>query len=352
MARSTASSETKGRHTLVRRHTTKATASCLSVGLLLAVSACGGGHQSGSAKTITGKFALQQAATTATGRSAVQFADLVSKYTNGSVKITVYPGSQLGTAVAMLQGAEAGTISFYASPTLNSVVPDTDALEMPYIFPSEEVASKVLNGPALTKSLWSKFESHNLSYLGAWTIGFADILTRNRKVTEPTDLKGLRIRVFEPVVSTKLYASLSADAVTLDSKEVVTALSTHLIDGADDPPSTMAANNWYNGMHYLADTNQVFVSAPVLVSKSFMKKLNPSQQAAVKRAMKETIAPNMADADKTNDAAVEKMRQGGVTVTHPDVDKFKTATNGVIDQIREKYPDVVDAMRNAVSTSG
>jgi C4-dicarboxylate-binding protein DctP len=300
---------------------------------------------------VTGKFALQQAANTATGRSAVQFASLVSKYSGGTVKLTVYPGSQLGSATTMLQGAEAGTIAFYASPTLDSVVPATDALEAPYLFPSEAIASKVLNSSALDQSLWSQFDSHNLSYLGSWMIGFADILTANTAVSAPTDLKGLRIRVFEPVVSSKMYSDFGGTAVTLDSTQVSTGLSTHLIDGADDPPTTLVANNWYDGMHDLAITNHVLVAAPVIVSKAFMAKLSKSQQAAVERAMQESIAPNMQDADKSNAAALAKMKSAGLTVTHPNEAAFRSATSNVLGSITSTYPGVVEAIKSAVASA-
>jgi C4-dicarboxylate-binding protein DctP len=304
---------------------------------------------SGSGNTVTGKFALQQAADTATGRSAVQFADLVSKYSGGTVKLTVYPDSQLGSATTMLQGTEAGTISFYASPTLDSAVPATDALETPYLFPSEAVASKVLNSTALDTSLWSQFDSHNLSYLGSWIIGFADILTANTAVNAPDNLKGLRIRVFEPVVSSKMYSDFGGTAVTLDSTQVSTGLSTHLIDGADDPPTTLVANNWYDGMHDLAITNHVLVAAPVIVSKAFMAKLSKSQQAAVERAMQETIAPNMADANKSNAAALTKMQSAGITITHPSEAAFKAATANVVGSITSLYPGVIQAIKTAVA---
>ena len=322
---------------------------------LLAACTSGGSGSSGTGAadggTVTGKFAIQQQANTATGRSAVQFASLVNKYSGGTVKITVYPGSQLGSATTMLQGAEAGTIAFYASPTLDSVVPATDALEAPYLFPSETVASEVLNGSALDKSLWSQFDSHNLSYLGSWTIGFADILTANAAVTAPSNLKGQRIRVFEPVVSSKMYSDFGGTAVTLDSTQVSTGLSTHLIDGADDPPTTLVANNWYDGMHDLAITNHVFVAAPVIVSKSFMAKLTKSQAAAVERAMKESIAPNLADADKSNTAALTTMQNAGITITHPSQSAFRAATANVLSSVTNIYPGVVEAIKTAVASA-
>jgi C4-dicarboxylate-binding protein DctP len=320
-----------------------------------ALAACGSGSgsssASGSGPTVTGKFGFIQAANTPTGRSAAQFAQLVSKYTNGTVKITVYPNSQLGTGDSMLQATEGGTVSFYSSPVLSSVVPESSALELPFLFPTEKEGSKILNDGTLNDSLWNKFTSHNLTYLGSWMVGYSSILTRDAEISAPGDVRGLRIRVFEPVVSTKLYSKLGATAVTLDGNQVVSALSTHTIDGVDDPPSTLTGNNFYDGMHDVALTNHILVTSPVIASSKFLSQLSKSQLAGVKRAMSESIAPNMADADKTNQQSVATMQQSGITVTHPSEAAFKSASASVTSALQGQFSGVIDAVHSALQSS-
>jgi C4-dicarboxylate-binding protein DctP len=318
------------------------------------LAACGSGSSSasgGGGATVTGKFGFIQAADTPTGRSAVQFAQLVSKYTNGSVKIDVYPNSQLGTGDSMLQATEGGTVSFYSSPVLSSAVPESSALELPFLFPSEKEGSKILNDGALNDSLWNKFSAHNLTYMGSWMVGYSSILTRDSKISAPQDVKGLRIRVFEPVVSTKLYSKFGATAVTLAGNEVVSALSTHTIDGVDDPPSTLTGNNFYDGMHDVALTNHILVTSPVIASSKFLSQLTKSQLAGVKRAMSESIAPNMADADKTNQQSVTTMQQAGITVTRPSEDAFKAASSSVTSELQGQFSGVIDAVKAALQSS-
>jgi C4-dicarboxylate-binding protein DctP len=317
------------------------------------LAACGSGSSAsgGGGATITGKFGFIQAANTPTGRSATQFAQLVSKYTNGTVKIDVYPNSQLGTGDSMLQATEGGTVSFYSSPVLSSVVPESSALELPFLFPTEQDGSKILNDGSLDSALWNKFTAHNLTYMGSWMVGYSSILTRDTKINSSADVKGLRIRVFEPVVSTKLYSALGGTAVTLDGNQVVSALSTHTIDGVDDPPSTLTGNNFYDGMHDVALTKHILVTSPVIASSKFLSQLSKSQLAGVKRAMSESIAPNLADADKTNQQSLTTMQQAGITVTHPDEAAFRSASQNVTAALQGQFSGVIDAVKAGLQKS-
>ncbi|MDQ1545692.1 MAG: hypothetical protein QOH69_596 [Actinomycetota bacterium] len=325
------------------------------VAISLLATACSSGAPASTSSaapkgpTIVGKFGFIQAADTPTGRAAAKFADLVSKYTNGSVKITVYPNSVLGTGDSMLQATEGGTTSFYSSPVLSSAVPESSALELPFLFPSLADASKILNDGSLDSSLWNKFDSHGLEYMGSWMVGYSAILTRDTKISTPADVKGQRIRVFEPVVSNALYSALQATAVTLPGSQVVSALSTHTIDGVDDPPSTLTQNNFYDGMHDVAVTNIVMVASPVIASSKFMDSLSASQKAAVKKAMSESIAPNLADANKTNTASLATMTSAGLTVTHPASGPFKSIATGVTNSLKSQFTDVIAAVKKALA---
>lgn len=323
--------------------------------MLLAVAACGGNTSNGSSGAVTGpnvqaKFAHLQQTNTPTGESAVQFANLVSKYTNGHVKITVYPNSQLGTSTTILQGLESGSIAFYATPDLSAVVPRTDVIELPYLFPSVSEASKVLNGSVGRKVLWDQFSPHGLYVLGSWSIGFSDILTTHRAIHSPSDLSGLRIRIFDPYVATKVYKALHADAINLVSSEVVTALSTNTIDGGDDPPATLYGAGWYNSAKYVAITNMSLVPSPVVVNQRFMNSLSSSERSAVRKAFKQTLAPNLANASKLNQEALTKMAAAGVIITRPNQQEFKSAVQSAYPSTEKDFPGVVQKLQHAVSS--
>lgn len=322
----------------------------LSFGHGSAVNAAAG-KASVSAPTVQAKFADLQALHTATTDSALKFANLVKKYTKGSVQITVYPNAELGTGSSILQGIEANTIQFYATPDLSAAVSATDALELPYLFPSAKIGSEVLNGPVTKRVLWKQFTSHGLQILGVWSVGYSDILTTAKKISSPGDLKGLRIRIFDPYVGTKLFSLVGADGISMASTQVPTALSTHAIDGADDPPSTMYGSNWYGSAHYLAITDDVYVSSPIVVSSAFYASLTASQRAAVTKAFKQTLAQNLKEAAAKNSQAIKKMHAAGIVVTHPKISVFKKTFLPVYGAVEKDFPGVVKPLQRAVKAA-
>jgi tripartite ATP-independent transporter DctP family solute receptor len=329
-------------------------AATVSLALGISVAACssGGGSTSQAndttqGKSVTAKFAILQNSGTPTANSALAFAKAVTADTGGSVTVKVYPNSVLGSADAQLEGTEANTIQFYSTPTLDSVVPSVDAIELPYLFPNPTVASKVLNGSALQGPLWSNFPAKGLRVLGVWEVGFSDFLTTGKKVTAPTDLKSLRIRVFNPKLATEEYKLVGADAINLSSNEVVTALSTHTIDGADDPPSTMVGANWYSQAKYLAVTDTSYVSSPIVVSEKFWQSLSSSQQKGIQKAVQSTIASNLAAASQANTAGVAKMKSAGINVTTPNKSTWQSTFAPVTQQFEQEFPAVVKALQSA-----
>jgi tripartite ATP-independent transporter DctP family solute receptor len=331
---------------------TAAAAASLALGISVAACSSGGGSTSQAndttqGKSVTAKFAILQNSNTPTANSAQAFAKAVSADTNGSVQVKVYPNSVLGSADAQLEGTEANTIQFYSTPTLDSVVPSVDAIELPYLFPNANVASKVLNGSALQGPLWSNFPAKGLRVLGVWEVGFSDFLTTGKKVTAPTDLKSLRIRVFNPKLATQEYKLVGADAINLSSNEVVTALSTHTIDGADDPPSTMVGANWYSQAKYLAVTDTSYVSSPIVVSEKFWQSLSSSQQKGIQKAVQSTIASNLTAAGQANTSGVAKMKSAGITVTTPDKSTWQSTFAPVTQQFEQEFPAVVKALQSA-----
>jgi TRAP-type C4-dicarboxylate transport system substrate-binding protein len=295
--------------------------------------------------TLSLKFADLQNVHTATTDSADKFAQLVQQYTDGKITIKVYPNSELGTVPAQLAGTEAGTIAFYATPDLSAAVAQSNVLGMPYLFPSVKVASEVLNSAAIEKSLWSLFPAHGLTFIGSWVIGYTSILTKSTPINSPANMKGLKIRVFAPTVGDKIFSSLGADAVSVAAPEVVTALSTGVVNGADDPASTMVGSSWYSGMCCLAETNDTFVSSPLMASTKVWNTLSSAEQSAIKRAFNATISSNMSEAESTNAAAVTTMQKAGLRITKPDIAEFKSATEPVYAQIENLYPGQVQALQ-------
>ena len=319
---------------------------------VVGVAACGSAGNSGGGSgsgPIKAKMGFLQNTGTTTYNSAEQFAKLVSQYTNGKVQVTIYPNGELGSPDDEVASVQDGTEAFYASPTLDTLVPAVDTLALPYLFPNDEVGFKVIEGPTVRKLVWDKFPAHGMKFLGSWSLDLSDTYTVSKPINSPSDLAGLRIRVFEPGTGVPQFNALHADGVVIPSTQVVTALATHTIDGADDPPSPMAGSKWTASGGYLAITHDILPSEPVMVSEKFWKSLNSSEQAAVQKAVTQTLAPNLAAAQKSGQAAEAQIAAGGVKITHPNIAAFKAAVQPAYKAVEAKFGSIVPQLQAAVA---
>jgi tripartite ATP-independent transporter DctP family solute receptor len=318
-----------------------------------ASSSSGGSSSGGSmpGPSITAKLSDLQTANTATNESAEQFAKLTAQYTDGKIHIKVYPAGELGAAATETQALESGTIQFYASPDLSGVVPSTQVIALPYLFPSIPVASKVLNGPVARRALWSKFPAQGLQVLGVWSLGDADIYTVNHPINTVKDLSGLRIRIWDPGVGVDVIKALGGEPVNITSTEVVTAFATHAIDGGDDPTSTMFTSKWTSSGGYLALTNDAVITEPVIMSSKFWSQLSKPEQAAVTKAFDQTIASNLTQAEAVQASSIKGMQQQGVKITHPSQAAFQAALKPVYAKVQAMYGSVVPQLEAAVKAA-
>lgn len=79
---------------------------------------------------------------------AAKFAELVKQRTNNAYEIKLFPNSALGDERTMLESMQMGTLDsgvITSGPFVN-FVPEFGVLDLPFLFPSNAAAYKVLDG--------------------------------------------------------------------------------------------------------------------------------------------------------------------------------------------------------------
>jgi tripartite ATP-independent transporter DctP family solute receptor len=108
-------------------------------------------------------------------------------------------------------------------------------LAMPFLFRSPEHLQSVLDGP-IGREMLDGFAPYGFVGLAFYDSGARSIYSSIRPIRSIDDLKGLRIRVQQSELMSDMMRALGAEPIELPYGQVLTALATHLIDGAE--------NNW------------------------------------------------------------------------------------------------------------
>ena len=97
------------------------------------------------------KFSHVVAPDTPKGKGSLKFKELAEKYTNGKVKVEVYPNSQLYKDNEELQALQLGAVQMLA-PSLAKFGPlgvkEFEVFDLPYILPDKAALRKVTDGRA------------------------------------------------------------------------------------------------------------------------------------------------------------------------------------------------------------
>src|SRR5258708_2442886 len=270
------------------------------------------------------KFSHVVAPNTPKGLAADKFKELAEKYTNGKVKVEVYPNSQLYKDKEELEALQLGAVQMLA-PSNSKFGPigvrEFEVFDLPYVLPDLPMLRKVTDGP-LGAKLLKLLDAKGMTGLAYWDNGFK-MMSANKKLLTPADYKGLKFRIQSSKVLEAQFRSLGAIPQVMAFSEVYQALQTGVVDGQENTWSNIYTQKMHEVQKYATVTNHGYIGYVVVVNKKFWDGLPADTRAQLDKAMKEATAFGNGQSAKENDDALEAIKKSGkteiVTLT-PDQD--------------------------------
>jgi C4-dicarboxylate-binding protein DctP len=286
--------------------------------LLLVVAAAAAVCGNAFAQTpIVIKFSHVVAPDTPKGKGAQRFKELAEKATNGRVRVEVYPNSQLYKDKEELDALQMGAVQMLA-PSLSKFGPlgvkEFEVYDLPYIFPSNEVLTRVNEGP-IGKELFKKLEPKGIVGLAYWDNGFK-IMSDNKPLKTVADFKGQKMRIQSSKVLDAQFRTLGANPQVLPFSEVYQALQTGVVDGSENTPSNIYTQKMNEVQKYVTVSNHGYIGYAVIVNKKFWDGLPADIRTELEGAMKEATKYANTIAQKENDDALEAIRKTGKTTIY------------------------------------
>lgn len=251
-----------------------------------------------------------------TTQGDIKFAELVKERTNGRIIIEVYPGSQLGEEKAVIEQVQFGAIDFTrvsVSP-LAAFVPVFNALQLPYLYRSQDHMWNVLLGP-IGEELLASLEPSGFIGIGWFEPGARNFYNSRRPVSKPEDLAGLKIRVQESELMVGMVQGLGAVATPMPYGEVYSGLQTGVIDGAENNWPSYESTSHYEVAKYFTLDEHTRVPEIIIASKISMDKLSEEDQKIIKQAALDAIPYQKQLWGDREKASEEKVRAGGSIIT-------------------------------------
>ena len=157
------------------------------------------------------KFSHVVANDTPKGKGALKFKELAEKYTNGKVKIEVYPNSSLYKDKEEIEALQLGSVQMLAPSTAKFAplgAKEFEALDLPWLFKDEATYDKAMKGK-IGKWLFKKLEPKGITGLAYWDNGF-HMVSANRPLLNPADFEGLKFRISGSKIADQYFRELGA----------------------------------------------------------------------------------------------------------------------------------------------
>ena len=253
------------------------------------------------------------------GQALVKWQQLVEEQGDGSVRLELYPDSQLGSKNELIDGMTFGenyiTLAdgaFYA----DYGVKDFGIVFGPFLFDNWEQCWNLI------ESDWYQEQCRELEERGLkivtsnWKYGERHTLTK-QKVETLEDLKGLKIRVPGNQLQSIGFDVLGATSTGMDLGDVYQALQTGTIDGAENPLATLYGRKLHEVAKCLIMDAHVLNFTTWVMSSEVFEGLTKEQQELLVSTAKEAGIYNNELVEKSNDEYLQMMIDEGVEVVEP-----------------------------------
>ena len=263
------------------------------------------------------KFSHVVANDTPKGKGALKFKELAEKYTDGKVKIEVYPNSSLYKDKEEIEALQLGSVQMLAPSTAKFAplgVKEFEALDLPWLFKDEETYAKAMTGP-VGKWLFQKLEAKGITGLAYWDNGF-HMMSANRPLLKPADFEGLKFRISGSKVADQYFRVLGSIPQIMAFSEVYQALQTGVVDGCENTPSNYLTQKFFEVQKDITVSYHAHLQYAVIVNSKFWSGLPPDIRGQLEKAMAEATDYTNSIARQENEDALAEIKKSGKVTLH------------------------------------
>ena len=264
----------------------------------------------------------------------------VKKETDGKVKFKFYFGGSQGDEPDVLRKIRVGQLhgGVFTAKSLGDINGDVRVLELPFTFFHDR--KKVLKAmDDLTPFLNKRINESKFVNLGFFDIGMVYFVSK-KKIESLDNLTGVKIWSWEgdPLVQS-ILDEMKLVSVPLPLPDVLSSLSTGIIEAAYAPPLAILSMQWNTKIKYLIDFPLSTSMGAFLITDKIFKKISAANQKKLVSISKKYIDIVKASNDKDNQDALDLMKQSGVEFVKlgdADITNGKKVRAATIEKLKGK----------------
>lgn len=218
--------------------------------------------------------------------TGLAFVEALEELSGGKHTAKMFLNGQLGSEQDTVNEAAIGTLdmSLLAVNNITPFSPTVGVFTLPYVILSLEDAEKLTQGPIGDELTENTIRDAGVRII-AWTYTGFRVLTNSKKpVKSVADLKGLVIRVPKNEIMIDTYKSWGISPTPMAWSETFAGLQTKVVDGQDNPYTTINAMKFYEVQKYVTNLRYIFSIEPLIISEQLFQELSGADQEIILKA--------------------------------------------------------------------
>src|SRR6266699_7288101 len=226
-----------------------------------------------------------------TVEAVVRMGKALEAGSGGRLSIQMYPSMQLGGEKEMIEQAQVGALAIarVSVGPMGPMVPELNVFNLPFIFRDDAHMEQVIDGPVGDELLKKLSDHPTAALIGlCWmNAGTRNVYNSKKPIRSIDDLKGLKIRMMGNPVFVDTMNALGGNGVAMGFDQLVNAMQTGVVDGAENNYPTYESGQHYRYAKYYSRTGHLIIPEILVFSKRTWATLSKEDQVLVMKAAKE-----------------------------------------------------------------
>lgn len=288
-------------------------------------------------ETVQIRLAHNQANGSEIADSIAKISEFVAEDPDKKLEVSIYASGVLGTEKEEVEMVQAGVLDMakVSSNTLGQFKDEYSIFAVPYLFQSQEHYYEACENSEKVKELFNSTADDGYIAIGYYANGSRNFyLKEDKPVTDPSVLKGKKIRSMPSSTSMDMIELMGGSPVPMAGGETYSSLQQGIVDGAENTELVLTVDGHQDLVKSYTYTEHQYSPDIYIISTKTWNKLSAEQQellvTSIQKAndnFKTLYNGMMAD-------AIAEAEEHGVTI-YRDIDK--TAFIEAVQPIHEAY---------------
>ena len=292
----------------------------------------------------------------------IVFKNYVEQASNGAINVEIFMGTQIcANGSECLAGVADGNVDIYVSTSggTANVFPFVQVLDLPYLMADDRIAEGTLAaGTGFMDTMQDLVEESSGGAIKLMTIGntggWRNFANTQKRIAEPGDMSGLKIRTVVADLPQELVKALGASPTPIPWPELFTSFQTGVVEGSKNGITDIMGMKFPDaGLQYITLDGHAYMGALWFMNGEKYNGMDPAMQRVIQDGFYQLQQATFASPKRKSIQAYQDFAAGGGDIYVPTPEQkeaFKAAAAPVYDWFKANV-DGGETVFNALTST-